>query len=120
MTGRLLVLDDEPDIRLFIRRVAELAGFEVRDVDDPDAFLDTVQQWQPTHIVLDLVMPDRDGLDLLTTLCKSGCKARIVVISGYASLYLSTAKRLAAAYGVDALVCLEKPFDVGALTDALN
>jgi DNA-binding response OmpR family regulator len=65
---RLLVIDDEPALGKFVRRVAEASGFEVVVTDDPSAFINAARRWHPTVIMLDLKMPGTDGVQLLRSL----------------------------------------------------
>ncbi len=63
---RLIVLDDEAEIRTMLRRFLTAEGFEVRAVED-SAKLDAFLQRQPYDLlILDLMLPDEDGL----TVCK--------------------------------------------------
>lgn len=117
---RLLIIDDDVQIREFIRDVAELEAFEVKDTSDPQHFTASVRDWRPTHVVVDLVMPEVDGMQLVKGLAKEGCDARIIVISGYDPSYLGLAERLGEAYGVLDIKSLQKPFDVDTLQEALG
>jgi len=117
---RLLIIDDDEQIRDFIRDVAELEEFAVKDTADPERFAATVREWRPTHVVVDLVMPEVDGMQLVQLLAKEGCGARIIVISGYDPAYLGIAERLGSAFGALDIRSLQKPFDVDTLQIALG
>lgn len=118
--GRLLILDDEPSIGELIQSVGERAGFEARSTTDPDEFFRIVEQWGPTHIVLDLVMPHMDGVEVLTQLARRGCDARIVISSGVGGRVLDAAGRAAREHGLDIVGILSKPFSVDALVGLLR
>ncbi len=117
---RLLIIDDDEQIRDFIREVAEFDGFVVKDTADAERFAATVREWQPTHVVVDLVMPEIDGMQLVQLLAKEGCDARIIVVSGYDPAYLGIAERLGSAFGALDIQSLSKPFDVDSLQAALK
>src|SRR3954454_4054505 len=65
---RVLVVDDEPDILLLCRVNFEFAGHEVLQTDNADAALDMASSEQPDLIVLDVMLPNRDGLSILEQL----------------------------------------------------
>lgn len=117
---RLLIIDDDRQIRQFIRDVAELDDFEVRDTGDPKTFTSVRREWRPTHIVVDLVMPNADGMQLVQDLAKESCDARIIVVSGYDPAYLGIAQRLGSAYGALDIRSVRKPFDVSTLQSVLG
>lgn len=61
--ARVLVIDDEPQIRRALRRTLEAHGYEVRAVATGGDGLDTLR-WHPDVVLLDLMLPDVDGLDV--------------------------------------------------------
>lgn len=66
--GRVLVVDDEAAIRELLEYGLGQAGFNVRSVGDAPAALDTVRTWTPEAIVLDVMLPDIDGFEMLPML----------------------------------------------------
>ncbi len=65
---RILVVDDEPDLRYVLRRVLERAGHEVTDVADGAAGLAAVHRSPPDLVVTDIMMPVMDGAELIRRL----------------------------------------------------
>lgn len=61
--ARILVVDDEPQIRRALSRTLEANGFDVRAVETGEEAL-TSLQWRPDVILLDLMLPDLDGLEV--------------------------------------------------------
>jgi two-component system, OmpR family, response regulator len=59
---RLLIVDDEADIRRLLRIRLELAGFECAEAGDGDEALLVAREFKPSLVILDLVMPGKDGL----------------------------------------------------------
>ena len=118
--NRLLVVDDEPDIGEFIRTVAEGEGFAVKVTSTAKDFLQAFDDFAPTAICLDVVMPDTDGIELLKYLADRKCTASILVISGYSKLYLSSAENLGEAFGLPYVKTLTKPLGLATLRDALR
>lgn len=68
---RILVVDDEPDIRLFLKTVLEDAGFEADTADNGKHALEKIKECRPDLISLDLVMPKMRGITLLSYLQKN-------------------------------------------------
>lgn len=58
---RVLIVDDDPDIRELVARMVKNAGAKVQDASNADDAYEIVQQWKPDIIVSDLHMPDGDG-----------------------------------------------------------
>ncbi|MDH5373147.1 MAG: response regulator transcription factor [Acidimicrobiia bacterium] len=69
---RVLVVDDEPMVREVVTRYLEHDGFLVTAVEDGRAALKAVKTSAPDLIVLDIMLPEIDGLDVLTQLRLSG------------------------------------------------
>jgi len=117
--GRLLIIDDEPAVGQVIRSIAETMGFEARYTADPDTFFHTMEEWRPTHVAVDLVMPDMDGVEVMVRLAEHRCGARIIITSGVGSRVLDAAGRSAGEHGLDFAGVLSKPFSPGALRTLL-
>lgn len=65
---RVLVVDDEMHLRLFIRAVFDSAGYETATAKDGEEGLARIRQWRPHLVSLDLMMPNQGGIRLLTEL----------------------------------------------------
>lgn len=61
---RILVVEDEPKLAEVLRTYLQAAGYEVRCADDGLAVMPLIAQWPPDLVLLDLMLPGRDGLDL--------------------------------------------------------
>ncbi len=116
---RLLVIDDERDIGEFIRTVATEMGFDVKVTASADEFQKAYKSFNPTHIMLDIVMPDIDGIELLRYLAANGCQAKVLVMSGYSEKYLDSAQKLSHAYGLRNIDRLTKPIRLAKLREVL-
>ncbi len=64
MAKRLLVVDDDRQIVRLVRSYLEQAGFEVLAAYDGESALHTIRRERPDLVVLDLMLPDRDGRDI--------------------------------------------------------
>jgi CheY-like chemotaxis protein len=83
---RILVVDDEPDIRRYLAAILEDAGFTVETAADGDAALKAVESCAPDLISLDLVMPGKSGIRFLHALRRKKDWARIpvLIVTGHA------------------------------------
>jgi two-component system alkaline phosphatase synthesis response regulator PhoP len=64
MSQRILVVDDDPQIVRLLRAYLEQAGFEVLVAYDGETALHAVRRERPDLVVLDLMLPDRDGWEI--------------------------------------------------------
>jgi CheY-like chemotaxis protein len=108
--ARLLILDDDPHIGKMMKLVAESAGLTARFVTDTVEFFRAVDEWRPTHIAVDLVMPEMDGVEVLDQLADRKCGAKIIIISGVGTRVLDEAGCSANERGLEISGVLSKPF----------
>ncbi len=120
MTNRILIVDDEVDICELIGDVAETRGFDVKTISDPSLVEQTLLEFKPHSIMLDLMMPGTDGVELLRTLGDHIKGCAIVLMSGHDVRVLNSAKRLGSAHGINVIGVLEKPIEVPTLRDTLD
>lgn len=113
--NRLLILDDDPAVGDTIRMIAEDAGLDARSTLGPQQFFEVFDHWRPTHIAIDLVMPEMDGVEVMGRLAEIGCDARIIITSGVGSRVLDSARRFAAEHALDVAGVIAKPFSPSAL-----
>jgi DNA-binding response OmpR family regulator len=116
---RLLIVDDEPAIGRLVKRVAEGCGYDVTATDDSEHFLDELIAIDPDVIVLDLSLPQLDGVELLRFLAASKCRAKILILSGFDARVLETTGRLGSERGLAIAGTLSKPLRVADLREAL-
>lgn len=117
---RVLVVDDEPTIRLALRRVLERAGYVVESAGSGTEALDVLRARGVDILITDLLMPRLNGVELIRTAARERPALRIVAISGggSAAMSLSTAGSLSAspllsaAREAGAHAVLTKPFEV--------
>jgi DNA-binding response OmpR family regulator len=117
---RLLVVDDEATICDFVKQVAEDAGFAVALAVNHEQFRAAYDSFRPTAILLDLVMPDVDGIALLGILADENCQAKILIMSGFHPELLKSGFRLGDGYKLDVKGTLHKPFGSAELRAALQ
>ena len=65
MTARILLVDDERPILDLVQGYLEREGFHVLAHEDGEAGLEAIRSWHPDVVVLDVMLPERDGFDVL-------------------------------------------------------
>jgi len=106
---KVLVVDDESNMRFLLRMVFESEGFEVVEAHHGAAALERVKEEEPDLVVTDLMMPVMNGRQLVERLRADAETAGIPIL-------VLSANANAEVVGADA--ALRKPFDVDALLDA--
>jgi CheY-like chemotaxis protein len=116
---RLLVCDDEYMFGRFVGRVASTLGYDVELTTHPRDFMDAYFKFQPTAIVLDLVMPDMDGRQVIGWLKRQGCTAPIILVTGYNPEANGYDAQGLPSQDDEPLVTLRKPINVDEMRQAL-
>jgi EAL domain-containing protein (putative c-di-GMP-specific phosphodiesterase class I) len=109
----ILVIDDEPEIGEIISAVAEKIKLNCILTSDGASFLAALTPDltpENTLILLDLVIPEMDGIELLRSLGLRQCKIRIILMSGIGKRIVDTAEKLARSLGLSIAGKLQKPF----------
>jgi EAL domain-containing protein (putative c-di-GMP-specific phosphodiesterase class I) len=107
--NRLLIVDDQPDILEFVSTVADSVGFKCACADNAAKFRQLLRDFDPTLLILDLQMPDVDGIELIRELALAGTKARVLISSGMDPRVLTSAEQLGLAHGLAMIGTLQKP-----------
>lgn len=110
MTNKLLVIDDEKSITTIVSRIASAHGYDVLVVNDPAVALETYRGFRPDVVMLDLIMPELDGIDILRALIEAGPPRRIVVMTGFGAGYMRLAQAVAEFGEHPPVIELQKPF----------
>ncbi|HRD64825.1 MAG TPA: response regulator [Candidatus Competibacter sp.] len=117
---RLLIVDDEPSFGEFVRRVALDLGYEVAVTTSAHAFQQYYTDFRPTTIILDMVIPEIDGNELLLWLLQQGYADDLIIVTGFSPDYAQDARTLAEFKGLNAVSTLVKPIDLARLRSALG
>jgi FixJ family two-component response regulator len=117
-SGTVYIVDDDPDVCRAVGRLVRSAGYEVREFNSAREFLVAHEPEPPGCLLLDLSMPDVDGLQLQQNLVASGCLRPIVFLTANGDVH-NTVRAMKAG----AVDFLTKPVDreelVAALAEAL-
>ena len=118
--NRLLVCDDEAAVGRFVRNATECLGYDVRLTTSGPELMQIYDDFKPTAILLDMVMPGMDGNEVIMWLAGRGCRARLILMTGYHPQYADHARILAEYNDLGAVATLHKPFGVNDLLAALE
>ncbi len=87
--GRILVVDDEEDVRLPLRRFLEAKGYQVLEADSTGTALECARRHSLDAAVLDFSLPDGDGLDLLRAFRAQDASLPVVLLTGHGTIDLA-------------------------------
>ena len=117
--AQLLVVDDDVLQGTIISRVGTQCGYVVQSVSTLDAALTLLESQTFDCVTVDLVLEERDGIELLRFISELATCPQVVVISGCDERILAATLRMAQDLGMRDAICLSKPLDFGVLRKAL-
>jgi CheY-like chemotaxis protein len=116
--ARILVVDDEDQFRVLLRKLLIREGYEVDEAADGNIALEKYREEPFDLVIMDLIMPNKQGLETIQELKKEFENAKIIAISGGGRIgpedYLKYAK------GFGALHTLTKPIENAELLRAIR
>ena len=118
--GRLLIIDDEAPMAAVLERIGTGCGFDVTATTTAQAFKESYAAGAPDLIILDLAVPEIDGIELLRWLGDEGCAATIVIVTGFGGRIPESAKLLGEAHGLKMGGIIAKPFRVADIRAVLT
>ena len=121
--ARVLIVDDDEDFRDVVQVVLEAAGHEIQMAPDGRIALRVFTDWRPDVVLLDMFMPNMDGLETVVAMRKASSDVKIIAMSGgwgrpddqSAALQVTDQAR---ALGANA--ALSKPFDRNVLKQMVD
>ena len=116
--ARLILVDDDADVRRVYRKVLERSGHEVRVAEDGRQAIALHEHVPADVLITDILMPDMDGIEMLGELRRTHVEIKIIAMSGGeridAGFYLGLARKLGAAR------VLAKPVSAADLVQAVS
>lgn len=98
--ARILIIDDEPQIRKMMRRMFENEGHDVLEAQNGSVGVQTQQKTPADVVITDIIMPEKEGIETIRDLRREFPKLKIVAMSGGGRInsksYLSLAEKLGA------------------------
>lgn len=111
----VLVVDDEPQIRASLRGILAEEGLRVLEAEDGRQALDVIQRESPELVILDIWMPDIDGLQVLQQLRSDQPGPAVIMISGHGNIEAAVKATKLGAFDF-----IEKPFSLDGLLRVVN
>lgn len=116
MAAKVLIVDDEPNIVISLQFLMKKGGFETSVARDGDGALLEVERFRPDLVLLDVMMPGRDGYEVCQQLRSSGWNDLKIVMLTAKGREVEVTKGLAV--GADAYVT--KPFSTSELVETVT
>ena len=114
----VLVIDDSPEIRYLTRRILEMLGYEMREASDGVQGVAAYREAPADVVLLDMFMPEKDGLETLRELRQLDPKVRVIAMTGGGSYHNVGILKPAMLMGASKL--LFKPITIGELKTAIE
>jgi EAL domain-containing protein (putative c-di-GMP-specific phosphodiesterase class I) len=118
--NRVLIVDGDGAVVDLVGRVAKKIGYAVASAGSGAAFLQLVESFQPSVVMLELHLSDTDGVELLRSLAARACPANVVLLGSADERVLAAAHELGLKHGLAMCGTLAKPIDAAALQTKLT
>lgn len=120
MPKKLLIVDDQPGITKVVGLIARQLGLEFKALNNSEHATEAFIDFRPDILMLDMIMPEKDGIDVLNEILLTGIPARIVLTSGYSDAYLRLGEGVAKFHESGRVSILKKPFRRADLVSLLS
>lgn len=114
----VIVADDDPLVTKLVSRILRDVGFKAEEVNELEGFDVTLLSPQ-CIIILDLLLPNTDGIEFLRHLAASKMHNPVILLSGLSSKAISMAKAAGQAYGINIVDTLSKPINKARLVESV-
>ena len=84
--AKILVVDDEEDLRRLLSDIVTKAGYEVANASDGDEAIGLVKKTAFDVALLDIQMPNKSGIEVLKYIQENSAKTKSIILTGYADL----------------------------------
>jgi DNA-binding response OmpR family regulator len=118
-TKRILIIDDEPDVTLVLKQVLEANGFETDSYERPSLALKNFRANMYDLLLLDIKMPDINGLDLYQEMRKIDDKVKVCFLTA-TEMYSEKFRKEESYVKFDKELFIAKPIENEELLDHLN
>ncbi len=83
---KILIVDDERAIRRTLREILEYEKYEIEEAEDGEIGLDKIEKNSYDVVILDIKMPKKDGIEVLTEMKQKGIDTPVIMLSGHGNL----------------------------------
>ncbi len=115
---KILIIDDEPYILLMLKKMLERAGYEVDLASNGKEGMDLFEKETTDLVITDIIMPDREGLELIIEMKKQRPKLKIIAMSGGGRISPDSYLECATHFGAEKV--FQKPFRQKELVSAVK
>jgi CheY-like chemotaxis protein len=116
--ARILIIDDEEPVRNLIRQILERAGYEVVEALDGKVGMERFQEQSADLVIVDILMPEQEGIETIRILHKEFPQTKILAISGGGRMRNLDILPVAQIFGAHRT--LAKPFERKDLLEAVD
>jgi two-component system response regulator MtrA len=120
MEKRLLIVDDDIALTRIVALTADTLGIRTVQVNDPTRALDGFVALRPQVLILDIFMPEQDGIDVLNEILLTGIPTKVVLTTGDGDDLLRVAQDAIGFHGLAEAAVLQKPFRRAELVELLS
>lgn len=119
---KILIIDDEQDILLMLRKMLERKGFDIDMASNGVEGIKCMRKYEPDLVITDIIMPEKEGLETIREMIKIKADLKIIAMSGGGKVSAESYLKIAGMFG--ASKALTKPFSMkemlGAVTELLE
>jgi len=112
---KILVIDDEPIVRISCERSLANMGYEIKSASSGKEGIELLEKEPFNLVLLDLKMPDMDGIEVLKKIREKWQETKVIMITGY-----STVETAVKTLKLGAFSYIEKPFTPDTLLEAVK
>ena len=116
--GKILVIDDEPYILLMLKKMLEKAGYMVDLASNGREGLELFEKESADLVITDIIMPDKEGLELILEMKKKSPGLKIIAMSGGGRISPESYLECASHFGAEKV--FQKPFKQKEIVSAIR
>ena len=110
MAKKLLVIDDQTGITKVVEMIARQLGLNVRSLNSSAQATETFISFKPDVLMLDMIMPEKDGIDVLNEVLLTGLPVKVVLTSGFSESDRAWPRAWRSSTTTQTFRCSGKPF----------
>ncbi len=117
--ARILVIDDDVQIRSMLRKILEIEGYQVSDAPNGKVGMELFKEGPVDLVITDIIMPEKEGVEVVGELLDKFPETKIIVITG-GSRNLNAENLLLSVKMLGAHCALLKPFEIEELLNSVR